>query len=503
MQQSVSQKYRVTAMILLPVVVLSAGLYSSLSRSLWYDEALTVLEFLPLPSYRQIYLSYEIPNNHIAYTMLLRCWTDSVGALIPAAVASARLLSCILAAMATLYISWSWRRRVGRVLASLGGVVFALAFPLDIYGGAIRGYALSLLAGVAGLHAAVLISENRVRVGAPLYAGAAILAVATLPSNLLFFAALAPYLLMSRGQSTVRKIGLAALPFAGILFYIPILHKLSRVLLSKQGWPSAAGCLWHLYGSTAAILLPLVALAGTGLALWLRAGHRTPRDCAMLVLLLAATVLPLAVIVALRPSPFPRVFLIFLPLWIYLGVHATRKWSAWLRRQQCRWSLPAQIAAVVLIAGWGLALHPVRPALAHLFSGDNGRDDLVLPYYLVNFNPEGVVERVAELRHSHTNLQAFIMVDADPLSLLFASRLRRLPDDIWLFDKPKRRLQARDFSTSDKYAVARTLADAQSLCERFHLGGYFLLAQDYGFQKLYVRVEEPDHLHQAPVVDRK
>ena len=46
-----------------------------LSRPLWYDEALTIIEFVTLPSFLEIFSYYPIPNNHIGFNVLLRFWT--------------------------------------------------------------------------------------------------------------------------------------------------------------------------------------------------------------------------------------------------------------------------------------------------------------------------------------------------------------------------------------------------------------------------------------------
>ncbi len=51
-------------------IVMSLGL---LLRQLWFDEALTILEFMSHPLHK-IYLCYDIPNNHILFTSALNLW---------------------------------------------------------------------------------------------------------------------------------------------------------------------------------------------------------------------------------------------------------------------------------------------------------------------------------------------------------------------------------------------------------------------------------------------
>ena len=45
-------------------------------RPLWFDEALTIMNFMALPGPVEIYYNYVIPNNHIVYTVLLKFWSS-------------------------------------------------------------------------------------------------------------------------------------------------------------------------------------------------------------------------------------------------------------------------------------------------------------------------------------------------------------------------------------------------------------------------------------------
>ena len=45
-----------------------------LQRELWFDEALTLLNFVLPLDLGKIYFSYTIPNNQIVYSMMLKLW---------------------------------------------------------------------------------------------------------------------------------------------------------------------------------------------------------------------------------------------------------------------------------------------------------------------------------------------------------------------------------------------------------------------------------------------
>ena len=59
-------------LLLLLICTLSAE--ALLNRPLWFDEALTVLNFALLETPDKIYHSYIIPNNQIVHTILLHWW---------------------------------------------------------------------------------------------------------------------------------------------------------------------------------------------------------------------------------------------------------------------------------------------------------------------------------------------------------------------------------------------------------------------------------------------
>ena len=65
---------------LLPLLLCGGALAVLLpyaARPLWFDEALTVLQFAVLPSAGAIYHAYVIPNNQIIHTVLVRFFLEN------------------------------------------------------------------------------------------------------------------------------------------------------------------------------------------------------------------------------------------------------------------------------------------------------------------------------------------------------------------------------------------------------------------------------------------
>ena len=55
-------------------IIAIACIRSVLQRELWFDEALTLLNFVLPLDLGKIYFSYTIPNNQIIYSMMLKLW---------------------------------------------------------------------------------------------------------------------------------------------------------------------------------------------------------------------------------------------------------------------------------------------------------------------------------------------------------------------------------------------------------------------------------------------
>ena len=74
-------KVRNIHFFIFPVLMTLCAMSVYLYRPLWFDEALTLMNFVSGKSLNQIYNSYIIPNNQIIYSMSLALWTNITNSL--------------------------------------------------------------------------------------------------------------------------------------------------------------------------------------------------------------------------------------------------------------------------------------------------------------------------------------------------------------------------------------------------------------------------------------
>lgn len=477
-----------------------------LVRPLWYDEALTVLEYLSLPSYWAIYTTYTLPNNHILYTLGLRAWVDVTAWCDLDPVFNLRLFSLLLSGV-TAWLFWRLcRRRLGLWPAYLATAAFTLSLPFGIYGTAVRGYMLAMLGGVLAVEAVLLLQAGRFRRGALLYLVAALLGIGSNPTHLLFFFAVSAGIFLGRvPTSWPRRFGLAVLPLAALLFYVGAGRQFLDLRHTHEGYIAPWKFIWHLYAGTWLAWLPLtMAGAGGAVVAWRHgrpagSGGRTPprrpwQRWRHLELALPGLAMPALLIALLRPSPLPRFFLVFLPLWLFVAGAGLRHLQAWVRLRKRRAPAPAARMAwslalpllLALVLGWARAWHDSAPQLTRVLTPAPMLDDLACPYYRRDFDPESVVAEVARLyRDNGDRMQVFVAADADPPSLLFYSQLQGLPEKLWLYDIPRQPVPRQAFSAAQRFLVTASLTHLEPLRQRFASIDRVTRLAGTGMQQLY------------------
>ena len=150
---------RLTAWVLL--VLAAAVTAPLLNRDLWFDEALTLLDFALLPSIPAIWQAYVIPNNQLLHTALLHFWAPVAGGL-PSFNAGLRLLPLATTLILILVLWRGFARSCGWAALSLAMAAWIVSPPFALFGSALRGYMLAGLAVTAVPHRLVYLrSPNR------------------------------------------------------------------------------------------------------------------------------------------------------------------------------------------------------------------------------------------------------------------------------------------------------------------------------------------------------
>ena len=454
----------------------------SLGRPFWMDEAITIMEFASRPSFFGTYFSYDIPNNHILFTYVVRLClgiSDYTGTLYGWMLRVPSLIFGV-AGLAILFLACV---RKGGLQAGSSLIAFmGMSGVFAIYATAVRGYMLSfLLVSLALVFAPALLRRGSFwRHG--LYFLVCLAAVGTIPTNLIALEAVALLVIgWPSSRRLARKTWLFLAPaFALGLFYLPILPKFIKCLTLGEGWSSAPAAAWNLYGCFLLVFLPLIPLALWGaFELWRR---RPGRRSAMLIPL-GLALLPLLLIFLGRTTPFPRVFLPYWPVWMLLLAPFLGRG---LRELKTRFpALKMMMALALLLCVWSAVTMQGREPLRNLLFGDGFSDDLLLPRYMEpGFKPDVLAKRIAERRKETPDLKVFLTFNADHYSIIMHGKFLDIPEETWLFDSPKLGKVKGIPADSTVLLVCAGRKDLDAVLSRFDLREGELLL-DTGAQQLY------------------
>ena len=460
---------------------LAAGL---MFRLLWFDEVLTANLILRLPLSR-IYFAYEIPNNHIVFTLVEKLWYELVSCCGDFSYIYFRLVPMAAGFVAIFLLIRKLIRSCGLVAGSLIPSVFAMSSVFAMYATAVRGYMLGFLLTVLALFCAEKVIRRGGWLNALGYFLIAVLSVGTAPTNLAALAGVALYYLPRAVRGGRRGIGrLLFLGFAPVValvaFYLPLLEKFIGCIRLGEGWFSVSSAIYTCY--TGALLplgcLLIFCLAGAA-AIW-RKFPRLRLNCLCGVVII---LLPLAAYLVMKVPPFPRVFFPLLPVWLVLAAQALNGFFR-IRPDSRR------VAAGLFVALGALSVYLFyfeAETCGNILYGTDGRaDDYVAPYYArSSFMPNKVLEYLREKYQTEGEFQVFATFDSDAPSLAFASGIMEFPPELLRMDALNR---PQSFRLQDypgpKYIICNGEADLNIALRRFGLRSAEL-EKAFGPQLLY------------------
>jgi len=458
-----------------------------LLRDLWFDEALTVMNFALLPRPLDIYLNYAIPNNHIVFTALLNLWIK----LMPGAVPPdlwLRLPSLAAAVALLLLLHRRFARHAGAAALCGALALLAVSPPFLTYATAVRGYMTGALFAALFLAAATeFLKSGKPRDGWPC-AAFALLAAGVAPSNLAALAA-ASLIAASRAPKPLRRGRIFVLflipPAMTLLFYLPIFRQLIHCYRLGEGWHDGAAALKQFAVAALLPFLPILVPALAGGAILLR---RRRKKALRALAAGAVWLLPAPMMLLPRVAPFPRVFLPLLPFFALLAARGISHFAALLRlrRRSPRRRLfpfPAAIPAI-LAALWGMLLNPaaVRVAVSERIGGAYG-DDFFAPYYLrTEFRPAAAAAEALRRFPAEGDPVLYLSFNADPWAVSFYCNIFNTssgrPD--FRFDGPRGTVP----SLPDGAAIVlRFDEDPAAVARRF--GGIALQAAETKFHRIF------------------
>ncbi len=458
----------------LAIILLLAGaalmLLPHLGRDLWFDEALTVLQFAVLPDAAAICRNYVIPNNQIVHTILLHHWMQ----LVPPENTLLRIFPMLTALAAAGGLWAGFRRRLGAWPLGIALTAWILSVPFAIYGTALRGYMLSAFWIALALRAACHAAENRRYRDLAWWAVWCFLAVGTIPTNLLGLCAAVLYAAPFFGKK-FWKTGyfwfFAWIPLVMLgIFYLPILPRFLGCCRLGEGW--------HDHGRAAvAVLLPVGVTFAVPMLLSLAVCRRWFRRREALLrglIWLQAS----AVVLIFSVAPFPRTFFPLFPVYVILLAGGLRHGMAVLppkRRKMAAWTA----FLLTLVWGWA-ASSPCFLNVCSRLSGGPEQDDYFLPYCMEkSFSPSRIAGEVLKLDPDRTG-KVFASFRADPWSMLFALLQRGAPAEYCVFDGPRRKV---DTLPDRAMILLHREEDPAPFAARF--GGRLVLPTEYGRSVLY------------------
>ncbi len=468
-------------------VILLLSAIPFLGRLPWFDEVLTIgwLRF----DLSRIPFLYNIPNNHIVYTMLLWIWSEGFAAFGNDTLPVLRSLSLICGCGALFLISRYLLAHCGLLAGLCCSFLLAVSGTMSLFSTALRGYAFALLFCFAAFLAAGRWSRRRILDwNGLLYFLFCYLAVGVMPTDLfaleagvLFFL---PLLFRSR-KDLLHLLLLAAIPVAALLlFYAHIFDKLLKTSQLREGWFSWTDTYWNLYGTWCFLFLPVLCFSLWGaVILWRK--HRNLR--LRLLCFLGIFLMPLLLGIAAQVPPFPRVFFPFFGIWsVILGICLI---------PLGRMKKPCLHAILLLISLlWIVLAASITPEVSQRMFGAHRFDDLLHSYPVSGeFRPDQTAEAIRKIIGERS---VFIDFDADPPSLSMVLVAGGFPEDRILYDRPDFgrviRLEPSDLIVcGDENALER-------LRERFSLKGEYVLVFDKAMQKIYQRKDEADGKGMTP-----
>jgi uncharacterized membrane protein len=365
------------ALIMLLAAVLRA---LRLDASLWYDEVVTLVEYIRLP-FPALVATYESLNNHMFYSILAKASVALLGES-----AWTVRLPAVLFGLASIPVHWQIARRyVGEGEALVLALLLAMSYHHIWFSQNARGYTMllfftsySVLCFLAGLER----GSRRAWIG---FALAAAGAIYTHLSALFFYAALALVYAVLLGRGLLRgetgkgtrmqflaplAAGAGALLLA-VLLNLPVIASMAstigRVSEATQAsgqalaeWESPLRAVAEI-GRSIAALGPLVApaLLGAVLTMAIGAVSLVRRAPVLLAIYLMQIPVTIAILLAFGMRIWPRYFFNEIGIFYLLAVHGTFLivgWTSGFLERQTSWRaarpmlVGAAVAAMVVVS---------------------------------------------------------------------------------------------------------------------------------------------------------
>ncbi|MBR2364764.1 MAG: hypothetical protein IKA79_06145 [Lentisphaeria bacterium] len=397
-----------------------------LFRALWFDEVLTMEVFVhPIPLSR-IYWAYNIPNNHIIYTLVQKLWIMLLEADGPRPYFFYRFVSLFAAVPAVYLVTVYFLRK-----ASFAGLLVAAALCLNttfiLFATSIRGYMFSFL-----FCTAAFISMEKLLKRPSFLTGASyffwcILSVGTIPANLASLGAgvgfFLPALFFRKKRRMKTLLFLAVTPFIALfLFYFPIARKFFANMDRGEGWTSPAAAAHNLYFAFFVIFAAVIPFAVLGA---IKIAEKYPRLRWNVVIAFLIFLVPTPAFFVFKNAAFPRVFFPLFPVWAMVTAYG---FAMYVKNEKRLFPklLPFVLQLLVTVL---LLFH--APTVSDFLFISGRDDDLTMPYHLRHtFTPPLILQEIGRRLQEGEKLYVYSTFHSDAPANAFQVMVMGLPPDV-------------------------------------------------------------------------
>lgn len=333
-------------LIIACAVAFIALAFERLTADLWYDEILTLADYvLGQRSVWDVFRVYPVANNHVLFSAALWVWVSLTQRIDEWLL---RLPNLLIALGSIGVIGWWWRRWLGNWPAIVGAMAMMFSEVFASFAFQLRGYGLSMLLGLLAVTAITELRSGRTTRGQIVGILSLLALPLVIPTNaLLGIGVVLSGLVVIAGPLKRRVALLAPMTLAllvGSSYYLLIWEQFTKVVRQTEGWDSASHVIGHwtlaLLMHLGALLIPVIPAAVRRLR-----GRRVPAPEGLRLgaMLLITISLPAMLFVMFSGSaPFPRTLLAWLGPWTIGVLLMGRDDPMWRK-------VPWALAAVVLL----------------------------------------------------------------------------------------------------------------------------------------------------------
>ncbi len=412
----------------------------------WYDEVLTLQYFAiggENSSLSGIFRNYIMANNHFLNSAIYWWWVRFLDFSFTEHIL--RWPSLFFGFASILMVVLHWRRYIGRRLAAIFGLVFAVSPVFSAFAWQVRGYSLCMFLSTLALSGVLEILFGSARRGQLWACLACFLLPLVMPSAALLAPALALFLfwqLLVSGKSTGKALA-SALPCLAMSllagsYYLHIWEQFRKAGESAGGWESSwlagGNVVLGMSAHLGLFSLPLIACT---LFMAPRLFNSVSAHKTTGVRLLLCCCLPAITVLLLRfggRAPFPRIFLVFLPA-VTLAAAGASYSLPFLRRQKLTY-----LAVAVLLSGCLIEQICSRLTIRQVKNGESPQN-LLQQYYRDATDNRDAVGFIRS--NGLVGQYIFLVNEWDAPTFLFYWQLanfpqqavfvsNRVPDQFWL-----------------------------------------------------------------------